>query len=295
MILDFVNSAEDIQEAFQPFYKTAILSEKTDPNILYDLERRLEDYFIFERQDVEDFAMVYFKPGTSQEMLHAILDPVVKVYKEEVYKKQERFRKDLTSYVRLYSFLSHIITFTDADLEKLYQFSRFLLKKLPTPRNRLPVEIEEKIDMNLYRIQETSSGEIKLLDTDGYLQSIKGSGGKEPEKKQMAPLSKIVQYMNEQYGFTEDEKLQHFFDDIERRLLRNEHLIKMMNPEINPPENMRLKFDEIFDETLNQMINGNLELYGKVVDNEDLNKLFKRMMFLEIYEKIEDTYQVGKK
>ena len=37
----------------------------------------------------------------------------------------------LGDYVRLYAFLSQIITFTDADLEKLYVFGRLLLRKLP--------------------------------------------------------------------------------------------------------------------------------------------------------------------
>ena len=49
-----------------------------------------------------------------------------------------------------------ILAFSDADLEKLYQFSRFLLRKLPVTRDKLPVEITENINMASYRIQETS-------------------------------------------------------------------------------------------------------------------------------------------
>jgi type I restriction enzyme R subunit len=40
-VLDFANDAEAIREAFQPYYEKTILSEATDPNLLYDLERKL--------------------------------------------------------------------------------------------------------------------------------------------------------------------------------------------------------------------------------------------------------------
>src|SRR5713226_4548534 len=34
-VLDFANEAEHIQQAFQPYYEKALLSEATDPNLLY--------------------------------------------------------------------------------------------------------------------------------------------------------------------------------------------------------------------------------------------------------------------
>lgn len=37
-VLDFVNSPEDIKEAFQPFYQATVLQEETDPNRIYDLK-----------------------------------------------------------------------------------------------------------------------------------------------------------------------------------------------------------------------------------------------------------------
>jgi type I restriction enzyme R subunit len=37
-VLDFANEADDIQQAFQPYYDRIILTEATDPNILYDLQ-----------------------------------------------------------------------------------------------------------------------------------------------------------------------------------------------------------------------------------------------------------------
>ena len=47
MVLDFANQSNDIQAAFQPYYETTILSEATDPNLLYEIETRLKNLPIF--------------------------------------------------------------------------------------------------------------------------------------------------------------------------------------------------------------------------------------------------------
>lgn len=43
-ILDFVNTAEDIQEAFQPFYQETSLSQEVNVDLIYKLQKELHDY-----------------------------------------------------------------------------------------------------------------------------------------------------------------------------------------------------------------------------------------------------------
>jgi len=47
MVLDFTNDASDIQDAFKPYYETTILSEGTDPNLLYDRQTQLADFHYY--------------------------------------------------------------------------------------------------------------------------------------------------------------------------------------------------------------------------------------------------------
>ena len=44
MVLDFANDAEEIRKAFEPYYETTILSEATDPNLLYEIQNRLKGF-----------------------------------------------------------------------------------------------------------------------------------------------------------------------------------------------------------------------------------------------------------
>jgi len=106
-VLDFANSAEEIQKSFQPYYETTLLTEPTDPNKLYDLKHQLEDYRICGGEDVEAFARVYFSEEGDQQHLHAVLDPVVEDYVKHEEEERVGFRRHLEDYVRLYAFLSH--------------------------------------------------------------------------------------------------------------------------------------------------------------------------------------------
>lgn len=83
-VLDFVNEADEIQTAFQPYYQATILSEATDSNKLYDLKRILEEFQFFTTTEVETFARAYFptkvNPKPNQAKLHPILNSIVENY-----------------------------------------------------------------------------------------------------------------------------------------------------------------------------------------------------------------------
>ena len=74
MVLDFANEAEEIRKAFEPYYETTLLSEQTDPNLLYEVQGRLLGFGVFTADDVEAFARVYFNPKAGQDRLYAALE-----------------------------------------------------------------------------------------------------------------------------------------------------------------------------------------------------------------------------
>jgi type I restriction enzyme R subunit len=200
MVLDFANDAEEIRKAFEPYYETTILSEATDPNLLYEIQNRLRGFEVFVEADVDAFAKVYFDPKASQDQIYAVLEPARQRFDELPEDEKVDFRGQLKDYVRLYAFLSQILTFADADLEKLYQFSRYLRRLLPVDPDELPREVQQKIDMESYRIQQTSSGPIKLERQAGQLQPQKSKEHYGPGAEELEPLSQIVAELNERFG-----------------------------------------------------------------------------------------------
>ncbi len=75
---------------------------------------------------------------------------------------KNKFRKEIARYVKQYSFISQIMTFTDTGLEKFYLFAKLLLRQLPYEIETLPLEVMEMIDMDKYRVQEEQNGRITL-------------------------------------------------------------------------------------------------------------------------------------
>src|SRR5450759_4922272 len=80
MVLDFANEADEIKDAFEPYYETTLLSESTDPNLLYEVQTRLAAFPVYTQADVEAFAKIYFDPKATQDQLYAVLAPVAVSY-----------------------------------------------------------------------------------------------------------------------------------------------------------------------------------------------------------------------
>ena len=284
-VLDFVNEADEIQKSFQPYFEATLLTEPTDPNKLYDLKRTVEDHHLFGTEEVDDFARVYFSVRGKQELLQPLLDSVVDRY--EIRPKDERvdIRKHVGDYVRLYSFLSQVITFSDASLEKFYQFTRHLLRKLRLPDDPLPREITKDINMDSYRIQQTSSGTIKLMDEDGQLKPISALGTGRPQQEDQAPLSQIIEYINDHFGtdFTNADKVKFFAENMGRRLEDQEGLRRALDTGVNPSEETRkLAFDTFFGDTLEDMIDSDFDIYKKIKDDPNFGTLFRAVMYQRI-------------
>ena len=82
-VLDFLNDADTIREAFAPFYRATILADETDPNKLHDLQAALDGAGVYTPGQVEDFARRYLG-GASRDQLDPILDACVEVYQREL-------------------------------------------------------------------------------------------------------------------------------------------------------------------------------------------------------------------
>jgi type I restriction enzyme R subunit len=276
-VIDFANDADEIQESFEPYYDRTILSEGTDPNLLYDLQTELGNFHFYSTDDIDCFANIFFDPKATQDKLHAALAPVVDRFAEASAEDQQKFRSQLNDYVRLYAFLSQIISFTDPDLEKLYVFGRLLLRKLPVKREQLPVEVQQNIDMDSYRLQQTSKGKIKLERGQQELEPIQAKQVLNPTPEEIEPLSQIIRELNERFGtdFTEDDKV--FIRQLEQKLAADPALDASI--QVNTPENARLTFDHVAGDKIQELIDTNFKFYRQINDDVEFEKTFLDWMF----------------
>ena len=80
---------------------------------------QLFDARVFDQGEVQRFAAAYFTDkGTDR--LYALFDAPRARFEDLAPEERPAFRSKLADYVRLYAFLSQVVKFADADLEKLY-------------------------------------------------------------------------------------------------------------------------------------------------------------------------------
>ena len=180
MVLDFANEADEIKAAFEPYYETTLLSEATDPNLLYEIQTRLAAFPVYTEADVNGFAKVYFDPKATQDQLYAVLAPVVERFQRALGGGAARLPRPAH---RLRAALR--LPRAGADLRRRRPREALRLRAPPAaaaPRRRaeLPREVQQNIDMESYRIQQTGSGKIALERKPGVLDPVgtKGTTGR---------------------------------------------------------------------------------------------------------------------
>ena len=294
MVLDFANEAETIQEAFQPYYERTTLKEGTDPNLLYDLEHQIREYGIITDEDLDDFARIWFDENGEQKDLHSILDRCVERYKTVSDEEQNDFRKRVSKYVRLYAFLAQVISFSDVELEKLYIFAKPLLSKLLAlldPAD-VPKELLQYVDIDSYRIQQMSSREVELEPDQTPLPPQKetdSAGGSADVEKE--PLSKILERLNERFGFDFDEDDKVFLEQLQKNVRESQAVQKSIA--VNNERDARLTFDNVAEDELQEMIDRNFALYKKITDNDAFGRMLFDLLFDRTLEEVRQEAAEG--
>ncbi|GAK60814.1 putative type I restriction enzyme R protein [Candidatus Vecturithrix granuli] len=285
LVLDFENDAEDIQQAFQDYYQTTMLDEETDQNKLYDLQGQLAAFHLFAEETLNAFAMVFFDKKQPQEHLQPILDQVVADWRERPEQEREDFRSILQKYIRAYGFLSQILTFRDADLEKLYVFARHLNRKLDRRRDRLPYEVLDAVDLDSFRIQETFSAALYLTKQNAEIPTA-GDGGVPHPSHETDFLSHILELLNDTYGINLSDEDKVDLERIKIKLESNDDLRTVFTGN-NTLEAIRYKFNQALDALILEFVFHKLELYKKLTE-PDTNAMFKRKWFEELYRKYQN-------
>ena len=277
MVLDFANDADEIREAFEPYYETTLLSEATDPNLLYEVQAHLESVPVYMPADVDAFAKVFFKHRVRLDRLHAALAPVVERCTALPSDEQRKFRSWLTDYLRLYAFLSQILPFADAELEKLYAFARHLRRVLIVDGETLPLEVQQNIDMASYRIRETSSGDVNLSRRAGWVSPMTSKGVQAPPEEDLEPLSRIIAELNKRFGIDLGDGGQATLGQVMQKLEGDAALDAAAK--VNTRDNVWESFKHKVNQLLQEVVDSNFDLYKRFTDEPAFGDVLQGHLF----------------
>jgi len=232
-VVDFVNDAEQIRAAFEPYFEAAE-APPSDPNALFDAADKVRGHGVITDEDLAAFRAAFAQVGQAPpEQSHALLSTTTKsAYRAALALDDDAravLRDDLQRYARHYAFLSQVVPYITPEDEALYLFSRILLARLlASEPGGTSLSLSGMLELTHYRLEGGEVEDLALTGDGGELPpAITGDGrGPAPERHiVLEALGEIVAAFNSRYG-TEltDEDLVEFFRPVQRRLREDEQV-----------------------------------------------------------------------
>lgn len=209
-VLDFANKKEDILEAFQPFYQETSLEQEVNVDLIYQTEKELLDYAIYNESDIKAFIDIWNHPGkqdaTAMGKMTSVLKPVADRYNLKNPEERYQFRRQVRKLLRWYSYITQVVRMFDADMHKEYLFLSYLIGLLPEEKEE-PIDLDGKLKLEYYKLQKTFEGAIKLEKVDGQYVPSKKQGAQGIRQK--STLDEILDKINEKYKgqFTDGDRV----------------------------------------------------------------------------------------
>jgi len=209
-VLDFVNSAEDIQEAFQPFYQETSLSQEVNVDLIYQTQRELRDYQLYTDADIDAFSAIYFsdkkQDAKMQGRMTSALKPVADHYNGKTADERYKFRRLLRSFIKWYGYISQVCRMFDKEMQKEYVFCSYLLRLLPNESTEM-MDLDGALKLEFYKLEQTFKGAIALKKEGGVYEPSDGKGSASPEAKE--PLEEVIERINQLFNgnFTDADRV----------------------------------------------------------------------------------------
>jgi len=281
-VLDFMNDPDTIQKAFEPYYRTTILADETDPNKLHDLKADLDAYQVYAPEQVEELVRQYLD-GADRDRLDPILDACVATYNEDLDEDgQVDFKGKAKAFLRTYGFLSSILPYTNAEWEKLSIFLNFLVSKLPAPKEEdLSKGILEAIDMDSYRVEKQSTMRIALPDSDTEIEPVPTAGGGHKPEPELDRLSNIIKAFNDQFGnipWTDADRVRKLItEEIPARVAADTAYQNARKH--SDKQNARIEHDKALVRVMTALLQDDTELFKQFTDNEGFRRWLTDTIF----------------
>ena len=288
-VLDFENTSEEIKQAFLPYYNQTVLEGNTDLNKVYDYRAKINDYMLYNFDDVNKFYELMDKekdkkqnPGTLGK-LAAMFKPVVTRYSELLEEQRYTYRDYLRGFNNTYSYVTQIVRLHDKELFKEFLYTSHLVRILPPEHTEIPY-VDDMIKMEYASLTETFSGAITLDEKPPVLMPKPGTGGEKTPKK-YDTLESIIQKVNDRFAgdFTESDKV--IIRGIYDMFMKDEDVEKYKKyaQDNNPEMFEKSLFPDKFKDLVTQCYMDNMETFKKIFEDPEFYAKVEAAMSSELY------------
>lgn len=290
-ILDFKNEYQDIQNAFEPYYKKTILGNTITPSDIYALSEKINGYNILDWDDIVVFNNLLYKGAKIENKDKIRMEKLVDKALKKVYKhdknEQLEIRSAIKSFNKFYAFLIQASCFSDPDVHKKYNFLTYLLNEIDIDTSGSHLSLKDKIAAIYIRQKKTGEYKKSELSGEDNAVNMRQPKAKTVEEEELEHLSTIIENINNQTGneFDTDVASKSLLQ-IKDILMKSDDLEKTAKN--NTLDDFGFEFDEKVDDALLDGQSQNQKFYGLLLDNDDLKKQVMHVFIEDVYKALKN-------
>ena len=278
-VLDFVNTCDDVEQSFQTFYKTTILSRETDPNRLNDLLAEIEQHQIYTQEELETLNARYWN-NEPRATIDPLLDAMCQRFCTLSEEEQVECKSTIKAYIRTYEFLSTIMQHCSVEWEKAETLLKLLVRKLPSlGTDDLTRGLIEAIDFDRYRLEKKEERKIQLQNADTEIEPVPTATAAGVAEPDMQRLSVIETQFNELFGSTDwddIEVVKRQVEDVTQRVTNDNNVRDaMLN---NDEQTAAQECDEATNVKMADMAGTYTQLISKYMSEPDFQERFNQLI-----------------
>ena len=287
-VLDFRNKAEDILKAFEPYYRTAQMANITDRNLPHQLREKLDGAGVYLWSEVDAFAKLYFSTRNDQ-AFQAHLKQAFERYKELPKEEQELFRRDAATFVTAYDFLSQIVDYDDADLERLHAFLKMLLPRF-RGQDDDPVTIDGSVRLAAYKLVNKREHTLDLAKGEAGVLKPLGAGGGVAVDDPRARLSEIIKKIHSLFtGKYSDAEIEGWFTAVIGNTLADERIVTQAKANPTAAQFANGDFRAVLAEAVIKALQSHHDMSDQMLQNPKVFDDVAEALLQDVYEKARAT------
>lgn len=291
-ILDFVNTCEDMEKAFAPYYTTTLLSNTVTPQTIYELEAKVDGFYVVDPADIEDFSQLRYSGEISSKIktrLNFLLNKSVKQLEKYDVPKQREFITNVRHFIRFYEFLIQVTCFEDVELHKKYVYLTHLEARLNIGDKGGGYNLDGKLQAtNFVQKKEKETKNTKITGAPVVKLPVPGDGSITEAAKEK--LSQIIEEINSKMGTKFDTDVA-----VKSMLQIKDLMMKSDSLKTSAKNNTEADFKDSFysnvDDALIDGLEQNQDFYTLLLNNDEVKRNVLDIFVPEIYNMLKKEQQ----
>lgn len=284
-VLDFANDYKDIEKDFSKYYTTTLLSNTISPDTIYDIEAKLDGYYVLDPDDIDKFNAFLYKEKIDSKIkkkMEFLLQKAKKTIESgRTTDEQQEIITTIKHFIRCYEFLIQASCFEDIELHKKYNFCSYLQSYLKVRHPGGGFDLTGKIKANNFVQKQVEEHKKSKIKSDPIVKLPMADQIVLPPQKEER-LSQIINEINSRTGKEYD-------NDVAVKAMLQIRDIMMKSDELkesarnNSEKDFEFAYFDNVDDALIEGLNQNQDFFSMLLQNDEIKKQVLGIFAEEIY------------